>query len=199
MSNDPPIPAPSPLSYLDLVKIGDNFRLPPNDDLADVAQKPSDVDSFVPWTLTQSRKSPVVGLLRLDVVDLLRKETPGIWVISEPKAGYSVSFDASVNTPKKRTAAMKELCEHWRDTGAYPTIIGPNKWRDEMCPVYRNPFGVHDHVDSGDGNYAFEMERSACALFGVVTYGVHMIIHQGIPSSPQVRIWVPTRAKTKQT
>jgi len=200
MSNDPPIPASSPLSYLDLIKICDNFRLPPNHGFADHVQNSFDLDSFVPWTLTPSRGSPTIGLLRFDVIDLLRKEKPGTWVI--PDLLHSVSFDASVNTPRKRTAAMKELCERWRDTGVFPASIGPKKWRDEMYPVYRNPFGVRDHCledDSNDGNYAFEMERSACALFGVVTYGIHMTIYQGIPSSPQVRIWVPTRAKSKQT
>ncbi|OAX42221.1 hypothetical protein K503DRAFT_734048 [Rhizopogon vinicolor AM-OR11-026] len=202
MSNDTPIPASSPLSYLDLIKICDNFRLPPNYGSADVVQKPSDIDSFVPWTLTQSRGSPTIGLLRLDVVDLLRKEKTGTWVIPEPQVGHSISFDISVNTPTKRTAALKELCERWRDAGAFPASIGPKQWRDEMYPVYRNPFGVHDHClesDSDDGNYAFEMERAACRLFGVVTYGVHMTIYEGIPNSQQVKLWVPTRAKTKQT
>jgi hypothetical protein len=202
MSNDPPTPASSPLSFLDLVKICDNFRLPPNYGFVDVVQNPSDMDSFVPWTLTQYRGSPAIGLLRFDVVDLLRKEKPGTWIIPEPQVGQSVSFDASVNTPRKRTAVLKELCERWRDADAFPASIGPKKWRDEMYPVYRNPFGVHDHCledDSDSGNYAFEMERAACALFGVVRYGIHMTIYQGLPSSPEVMIWVPTRAKTKQT
>lgn len=204
MSNDPPSPVSSPLSYLELIEICDNFRLPHNYGSTDVFQKPSDTDSFVPWTLSQSPGSPAVGLLRLDVVDLLRKEKSGTWVIPEPQAGYRVSFDTSVNTPRKRTAVLKQLCERWRDTGAFPASIGPRKWRNEMYPVYRNPFGVHDYYpendsDEGLGNYAFEMERAACALFGVVTYGIHMTIYQGIASSPQVKIWVPTRAKTKQT
>ena len=199
MSNDPPCPASSPLSFLDLTKICDNFRLPSNHGFVD---KPTDLNSFVPWTLTQSRGSPPIGLLRLDVVDLLRKEKPGTWVVPDQHVGHSVSFDTSINTPRKRTAALKELCERWRDTGVFPLSIGPRKWRDEMYPVYRNPFGVHDHClddDSDGGNYAFEMERAACPLFGVVTYGIHMTIYEGIPSSPQVRIWVPMRAKTKQT
>ncbi|KAG2159308.1 NUDIX hydrolase domain-like protein [Suillus bovinus] len=192
MSNDPPSPVSPPLSYLELVKICDNFRLPSDFDFPHVFQKPLDRDSFVPWTLSQSPGSPAVGLLRLDIVDLLRKEKPGTWVIPEPQAGCRVSFDASVNTPRKRSAVLKELCERWRDTGVFPASIGPRKWRNEMYPVYRNPFGEL-------GNYAFEMERAACPLFGVITYGIHMTIYQGIASSPEVKIWVPTRAKTKQT
>jgi len=73
-----------------------------------------------------------------------------------------------------------------------------------MYAVYCDPFGPHDAPLDGDadprsgGNYAFEMERSACALFGVVTYGVHMTVYQeGFGGS--MWIWVPTRARTKQT
>jgi hypothetical protein len=98
---------------------------------------------------------------------------------------------------------MKELCERWRDIGLFEDAIGPNKWRGEMYPVYQDPFGVHDKqygedcVVSEHLNYAFEMERAAAALFGIVTYGVHMTIY--IDSEHGIKIWVPTRAKTKQT
>ncbi|KAL0945968.1 hypothetical protein HGRIS_012246 [Hohenbuehelia grisea] len=125
----------------------------------------------------------------------------------------SVSFASEINTHHKRTAAMKALCERWRDTGVFDGVCGPRKWRNEMYPVYRDPFGVHDYPnatigdgeDSGDLNYAFEMERSACALFGVVTYGVHLSLFQSAKESldatgpPPVHIWVPTRAMSKQT
>jgi hypothetical protein len=51
-----------------------------------------------------------------------------------------------------------------------------------MYPVYRNPFGARDYPSaSADGsklNYVLELERSACALFGIVTYGVHMSAFQ---------------------
>ena len=93
---------------------------------------------------------------------------------------------------------MKELCERWRDTGLFEDAIGPRKWREEMYPVYKNPFWLHDNEHADTGNYAFEMERSACAVFGVVTYGVHMTIYEDSVEEG-LRIWVPTRAKNKQT
>jgi hypothetical protein len=64
---------------------------------------------------------------------------------------------------------MSELCIRWRDTGLFPNVIGPKKWRGEMYPVYANPFGPHDYAGDTTGNYKFEMERSACGLFGAVT------------------------------
>ncbi|KAF9815211.1 hypothetical protein IEO21_04728 [Rhodonia placenta] len=47
------------------------------------------------------------------------------------------------------------------------------------------------------------MERSACTLFGVVTYGVHMSIFEDDEHQrgalDSCRMWVPTRSKSKQT
>ncbi|KAF9238929.1 NUDIX hydrolase domain-like protein [Melanogaster broomeanus] len=166
------------LSFLDLVNRCNNFRLPANHGSDDPSTHTCP-DYLVPWTLTQSPDSPVIGLLKPEIIELLRKEPEDV---------------------------MKSLCERWRDSGTiYQDIIGPNKWRNESYPVYRKPFGVHLPYDPDvkkgpdTGNYAFEMERSACALFGVVTYGVHMTIYHEDPDGGNVRIWVPTRARTKQT
>ncbi|KIM60527.1 hypothetical protein SCLCIDRAFT_1216812 [Scleroderma citrinum Foug A] len=155
-------------------------------------------------------RTPVIGLLKPEIVDLLRKEVDGSWIIplkdSVPHSCYRVSFHPSIDTPAKRTKVMKRLCERWRDSGTiYQNVVGPKKWRNEMYPVYRNPFGVHRAhdpdaaEDSDNGNYAFEMERSACPLFGVVAYGVHMTVYQESPDRTDLRIWVPTRSRTKQT
>ncbi|KAH7915873.1 NUDIX hydrolase domain-like protein [Hygrophoropsis aurantiaca] len=198
-------------SFLDLIDKCDNFRLPAN--YGSDAPNPT----LVPWTLSSSSSSPVIGLLWVEIVDLLateneasiRAEKPEVWVIHRQDSDTGsrpnrVSFHDTINTPTKRTAIMKELCERWRDTGLFPDIIGPKKWRDEKYPVYRNPLGVHRPCDLFAGNeledgsnYAFDLERSACALFGVVTYGVHMTIYED--NEDGVRIWVPTRALTKQT
>jgi len=121
---------------------------------------------------------------------------------SSPISTGFASLQSWLDTPSKRTAAFKELCERWRDEEVFPDVSGKRKWRDEMYPVYKDPFGVHDHpVDANsDGyNYAFELERSACALFGIVTYGVHLTIYQEDLASKNLKVWVPTRARTKQT
>jgi len=100
---------------------------------------------------------------------------------------------------------MRELCERWRDNGIFADVCGPKKWRAETYPVYRDPFGVRDYpspsVDDAQSNYAFELERSACALFGFVTYGVHMSMFEEkeIDGTRHLYTWVPTRAKTKPT
>ena len=212
----------SNLSFLDVVDICDNVHLGRDESgLYDTAYNS---EKLVPFYLSESPQSPVIGLLRSVIVEQLKLENErskelGItetWALrlevseytTTGHSGPSVTFRGWLDTPSKRTAIMKELCERWRDTELFPDVCGPKKWRAEMYPVYADPFGFHDHPNHGSDerqpqlNYAFEMERSACALFGVVTYGVHMNIYKETVQEngqKQLHIWVPTRALTKQT
>ncbi|KAI0942878.1 hypothetical protein AcW1_002649 [Taiwanofungus camphoratus] len=222
-------PTPTPLqTYLQIIDACDNFRLPNSETEAS--------EHLVPWRLSPDPAAPAIGLLRPEIVSQLRLENARhespIWAFTTHGGREAVSFAASLTASAQRTRVMKEMCERWRDEGLWAGVIGPRKWRGEMYPVYRNPFGVHDapsdddddddeagavlgaggaprgrtaDADSGGGqrNYAFMMERAACALFGVVTYGVHMTIYadeRGGDGPPATcRIWVPTRSRTKQT
>ena len=210
----------SNLSFLDVVGICDNVRLRRDESgLYDIAYNS---EKLVPLQLSESPQSPVIGLLRPVIVEQLKLENErskqlniaeswslkvSEYTVSKTShSGPSVSFRGWIDTPLKRTAIMKELCERWRDTELFPDVCGPKKWRAEMYPVYADPFGPHDHLSHGSIesqlNYVFEMERSACALFGVVTYGVHMSMYEEIVQKngqKQLRIWVPTRAFTKST
>lgn len=215
-------PAKSNLSFLGVLDICDNVHLrSSNNTLQDAA---FDSEQLVPLYLTESMHSPVIGLLRPIILKQLKAEnirsnqlnTPELWVLrlvssdfqplNNGTLGPSVCFKDTVNSPAKRTEALVELCERWRDSGLFEDVCGITKWRAEMYPIYANPFGVHDHpadaVDTENLNYVFEMERSACALFGVVTYGVHMNIFEEVideSGNKTLRIWVPTRASTKPT
>jgi len=181
-------------------------------------------ESLVPLYLTKSIDSAIVGLLRPVIIEQLKAENARsrelgkeeAWdirvdeqefrVLKSGRVGPSVCFREWIDTASKRVAVMKEVCERWRDTGLFSDVCGPKKWRNEMYAIYKNPFGKHDHPSQGGDeeelNYAFEMERSACALFGVITYGVHMTIYQEVfeeDGKRGLKIWVPTRAKTKPT
>ncbi|KAJ5312386.1 hypothetical protein N7508_003216 [Penicillium antarcticum] len=59
-------------------------------------------------------------------------------------------------------------------------------WRNEKYPVY-----------GPGGEFILEMERSASPLFGIVSYGAHMTCY--VEDEGGLKIWVPRRAKTKQT
>jgi hypothetical protein len=111
------------------------------------------------------------------------KGSKEVWTIMD---NSGVTFGAHLDSEEKRSQAMKDLCEYWRDNGFFPDVIGGRLWRNELYPVYYRPFQTKD--------VAFVMERVCCALFGVITYGAHMTMF-----TPDYRIWVPTRASTKQT
>lgn len=140
-------------------------------------------------------------------------------------------FTPELDSPALRTAAVAEYLRTWHENGVFDDVIGGRLWRDELYDVYANPFGprrISDRppsaytipdaptadlprtgtkgaVDVGDRNYLFSMERAACALFGVVTYGVHMIAYEqdgyglGAPTIDSIRMWIPRRSATKQT
>ncbi|KAI0252750.1 NUDIX hydrolase domain-like protein [Lactifluus subvellereus] len=124
--------------------------------------------------------------------------------------------------PAARTRALAETLERWRaaaNDGAsvFSGVIGGKRWRSEWYDVYRVPGGAPLRADGRDplavleevpppgSGYVFSMERSACAIFGVVTYGVHMTVYEQDARGPegegegQTRVWVPRRALTKPT
>ena len=169
----------------------------------------SAAEVLVPFTLSPSSTDSVIGYLRPAVVEQLHLEvgTRG----KECSLGYSegrqrlsiirISFQLSgCPLQSLRTQAMRELCEKWRDNGIFESKHRAKEVeRRGLYPVYRNPFGVHDKLadaaDVGEINIAFEMERVTCPIFGFPSYGVYMTIYD----EETMRIWVPTRAKTKKT
>ncbi|KAL8280410.1 hypothetical protein RQP46_007058 [Phenoliferia psychrophenolica] len=86
----------------------------------------------------------------------------------------------------------------WHMDGRFSDQLGG--WRNEEYAIY----GPHPAFDKNaepklpGGNFVFSMERAACALFGVATYGVHCTAYIEEPDEP-LKIWVPRRSATKPT
>lgn len=188
--------ADTPLSFLDLVNQCDNF--PPRS-----LKSEFDSEIIVPLFLTGTSASDegCVGLLRPVIVELLQNENKKSqsegkaenWIVNLNKPPR-VSFNDHVETPEQRSTVMKELAERLRDEEVFPDVCGKRKWRDELYPIYIDPFGSRTQA-----NLAFDLERSACALFGVVTYGVHMTMWVNPNDAGHFEIWTPKRSSTKQT
>ncbi|KAK4954239.1 hypothetical protein LTR10_007669 [Elasticomyces elasticus] len=114
------------------------------------------------------------------------------------------------NTEEERSKIVANTTAALRATGHFKVLAG---WRDELYPVY-----------GPNRDLLFSIERSASALFGVVTYGCHMTAFtrskkqhskgKGKSSAldtsdiervdsddeeEELRIWVPRRSATKQT
>lgn len=210
MSRTGPKASSRPLSYRELVDLCDNAYISfPDKRLCSVLGEGEDEgEMLTSFCLTRSESSPVMGLLRPILVEKLenengRRREMGLDEVWDIERGKRVSFAGWVKGWKGRTEVMKEMCERWREEERFcAEVCGPLKWRGEAYAVYKDPFGVRDYPQGGgeeeEGlNFAFEMERTACALFGVVTYGVHMNMY--VLREGQLSMWVPTRAETKPT
>lgn len=184
-----------------------------------------DSETLVPFSITPG--GPIIGLLRPEIVkellsDNVKNRSEGTqedWTLCI-RLGTDIveriCFAPHLSTREARSAAIKRLCEGWRDSGVlFQDVMGPRKWRNELYPIYENYLGPHvikdpklsyphsDGLDphahaAGESNHVFDIERSAAALFGLVAYGVHMTMYERCDDGT-VKIWVPTRAKTKQT
>ena len=199
------------VSLLDIVRVCDNYV--------------RDGEKLIPFSITPS--GSIIGLLRPEIVKELlsdnaenrSKGTQEDWILCvQPETDIveRICFAPHLSTKETRSAAIKRLCEGWRDGGVlFQDVMGPRKWRNELYPIYENYLGSrmikdpklsYPHSDgldpgaraAGETNHVFDIERSAAALFGLVTYGVHMTVYER-DGDGAVRIWVPTRAKTKQT
>lgn len=184
-----------------------------------------DDETLVPFSITP--KGPIIGLLRPVIVkELLSENTKsrseGIQENWAPcvRLGTDtierICFAPHLSTKEARSAAIKKLCEGWRDGGVlFQDVMGPRKWRGELYSIYEDYLGPHVVKDpklshphsegldattqaAGETNHVFDIERSAAALFGLVTYGVHMTVYEK-DDDGTIRLWTPTRARTKQT
>jgi 8-oxo-dGTP pyrophosphatase MutT (NUDIX family) len=99
------------------------------------------------------------------------------------------------NTEEERSRVVAMTCKALKGTGFFKILEG---WRDELYPVY----GPNKEL-------LFSIERAASALFGIVTYGVHMTAYnmgkrpkseaEAGGDDEELKLWVPRRAATKQT
>ncbi|KAK9448023.1 NUDIX hydrolase domain-like protein [Limtongia smithiae] len=94
-----------------------------------------------------------------------------------------IALAPDLDTFEKRSRAFAEVTASWRAAGTFALLSG---WRNELYTVY-----APAHV----GYLA--VERSACPIFGFVTYGVHLTAY--VPTAMGLRLWVPRRSRTKAT
>ncbi|KAF2083507.1 thiamine pyrophosphokinase-related protein-like protein [Saccharata proteae CBS 121410] len=83
----------------------------------------------------------------------------------------------------ERTIMVAQTTAAMREVGHFQVLKG---WRDELFPVFAR-----------DGALLFKIERAASALFGVVSYGVHMTCY--VRAGDAIKVWVPRRSQTKST
>ncbi|KAK4052547.1 hypothetical protein OIO90_004315 [Microbotryomycetes sp. JL221] len=115
---------------------------------------------------------------------------------------FAISFQQWVNDEgqQSRTEHVDRVVRGWKMMGQFNDLL--DGWRDEEYTIY-GPRPETENPLPGS-NQVFTMERSACALFGFTTFGVHLTayIPQHINNKGEeipLKIWVPKRSSTKQT
>lgn len=167
---------PAKYKFLDLVKATDVVPYP--DDVSYQAV----VDATYEFL---SHDGVPIGRLNVAVADALKEES--CFNIDEAKRTVQISTISSLDTFEGRNQLFKLLAEKWRTQNRFAVLQG---WRDELYTVF-NP----SHTPY------FLIERAAAALFGVITYGVHILgyVPPNKETGAPLRIWVPRRAETKAT
>ncbi len=133
----------------------------------------ADLDQFEPWSIGTQR----AGFIHRDFAPVLAsrpdlfERRDGAWHLS-----------ANLDTPARRTAAVREFLLGLRDSGQFGKL-----WREEAYPVAR-AFGAP---------LLMEMERAAVPWFGVRAYGPHMTGY--VRRRDGLHIWVPRRSYDKPT
>jgi hypothetical protein len=164
-----------PRSLLPIIEAADNFKP------ASLSER-----KFVPFYLSLDHTSPldIIGQIAPDVVKRIIEYPAGTFAIQpennlhtaphslEPPSTLSpantkaIAFDSRLSTPGARSEAIERACLEWRTNGLFAEATGGRQWRNEKYTIYAHPF---KNIGVG-GEIAFLLERSACELFGFVTY-----------------------------
>jgi 8-oxo-dGTP pyrophosphatase MutT (NUDIX family) len=129
-----------------------------------------------------------LGYILPSVVEVFRGLSD--WKIDDDERSLTLLAGSKAeDKTKARTKAVAKTTEAMRATEHFSILKG---WRNEHYPVY-----------GPNGEMLFSMERSASALFGIVTYGCHMTAYTSKKKEgsedKELKIWVPQRATNKQT
>jgi len=161
-----------PLTNLDLVNQCDSFPYPD----ANSEKYLASINTY--YQLRVSGHNYALGYMLPSVVEVFRG-VPN-WEVEDDTR---ILYLTGGTNADERSKVVETTLLAMRQTGHFKVL---DKWRAELYAVY------------GRGKeLLFNVERSASALFGVVTYGVHLTAFTR--KNGQLKVWTPRRAKTKQT
>ncbi|SLM40315.1 thiamine pyrophosphokinase [Lasallia pustulata] len=112
------------------------------------------------------------------------------WVVEKMpwSSAWTIDHKQKRITPRPRyysldeqNTVIAETLQEARARGIFKVLKG---WRDELYPIYGSAAQI-------------SLERAGAALFGIVTFGVHMTVY--VKTTEGMKIWVPRRARNKQT
>ncbi|KAF9134843.1 hypothetical protein BG015_003363 [Linnemannia schmuckeri] len=174
-------PTQQRLSLIDVVNRCDSFPYPSDPRLGQL--------SFLTFIVDEIPCGRIHSSVVPHIVAFNQQDRP-VFHITET----TISFMPWLADYESRSDAIAQMLDIWRkDAKSFPSLSG---WRDELYGVYThnaNPLTTK-------GGAALAIERSACGIFGVHAYGVHMngYVRTG-PRPHQVKMWIARRSATKPT
>lgn len=112
------------------------------------------------------------------------------WTIDDEKKTVSPCPRTKENSARAAASEHSRVIEETLKLAKKDNIFEVLKgWRNELYPVNKS---------QSAGSEIISIERSGSPLFGVVTYGIHMTAYVK-QQDGSIKIWVPRRAKSKQT
>ena len=133
----------------------------------------ADLSQFEPWFVGPVR----AGFIHRDFAPVIAGR-PDLFRLRDG----AWHLDPSLDTPARRTAAMRAFLLDLRERGQFG-----RQWREE-------PYKVATHFNMPT---LLEMERAAVPWFGVRAYGPHLTGY--VRKADGLHIWVPRRAYDKPT
>lgn len=118
----------------------------------------------------------LLGYVCKKVAGALHELPKGWWKVEKNHIRFAEEADTSM---ERRCEVIRMTVDTWRIRKRFKVL---EKWRDELYSVYAPSHTV-----------LFTIERAASPLFGVATFGVHMIAFTTNP----LMLWVPKRAQNK--
>ncbi|GAA6014451.1 hypothetical protein JCM11491_007058 [Sporobolomyces phaffii] len=116
----------------------------------------------------------------------------GIWAV-----GFEDWINESSEAFELRNEHLDRIARGWKMSGQFLDQLAG--WRNEEYNIYGPgpKFSAEENPLPGS-NVAFRLERAACSLFGVTTFGVHSTAYVE-EEGQELKIWVPRRSATKAT
>ncbi|KFY60604.1 hypothetical protein V497_03490 [Pseudogymnoascus sp. VKM F-4516 (FW-969)] len=172
----------APKSNLDLVNDSDCFPYAEKDPKAHAEL----MSTLFTLTWDDGVNKLPIGLMTENVLNKLVKTPVAVKGELEVRRDLREVCVFQEKTEKERSEWVASTTAYWRDNKEFEILEG---WRNELFPVY----GPNNEL-------LYSVERCAAALLGVVTYGTHMMAYVKSPeSSYGIKLWVPRRARNKQT
>ena len=105
---------------------------------------------------------------------------PGYWTIDQVAKTLTLAAGESL---EGRNKLLEDTLISERDRKTFKLLNG---WGNELYPIF-----------GPNGDLVLSMERAASTLFGILTYGVHLIAFK--ETKDGLNLWVSRRSRSKLT